>query len=97
METGGHDSWTGDAGIKQQDPGSESKRAKHLQWCKDRAIEILESGDLNEAFMSMASDLSGEPETADACRILQSLGLPLLVGGHLDTPQRMREFILGFN
>ena len=38
-------------------------RAEHLAWCKTRALEYVESGDLKGAQASMASDLTKHPET----------------------------------
>lgn len=32
-------------------------RAEHLQWAKDRALEYVAIGDMNQAFASMTSDL----------------------------------------
>lgn len=52
-------------------------------------------GDVNQAFASMGSDLGKHPETANHAAI--QLGMMMLMGGHLDTPQQMREFIEGFN
>jgi hypothetical protein len=37
--------------------------AEHLEWCKSRALEYLEQGDLLQAHASMISDLSKHPET----------------------------------
>jgi hypothetical protein len=71
-------------------------RAEHLQWCKDRAIEILDrSGDTGEAYASFCSDMSKHPETANHSAI--ELGLMLIFGGHTDTPYEMKKFINGFN
>ena len=32
-------------------------RAEHLAWCKKRALEYVDAGDLLQAYTSMASDL----------------------------------------
>jgi hypothetical protein len=72
-----------------------SSRQEHLQWCKDRALAYVDAGETKEAFTSMASDLLKHPDTADHPGIL--LGSQLLIAGHLDTPHKMREFIVGFN
>lgn len=35
------------------------ERAEHLQWCKDRAFEILDQGGTStEAFASFSSDMN---------------------------------------
>jgi hypothetical protein len=70
-------------------------RAKHLQWCKERANEYVDAGDLPQAYASMVSDLSKHPETEGHSAI--SLGMMLMVGGHLGTEREMRKFIDGFN
>ena len=75
---------------------NETTREDHLQWCKDRAIEILdEKGDAGEAYASFASDMTKHPETANHSAI--SLGLMLMMGGHNDSVHKMKEFINGFN
>lgn len=70
-------------------------RAEHLAWCKQRALEYVDAGDLNNAFTSMASDMRKHPETATTD--VQVLGMGLLVNGHLDSPEQMRNWINGFN
>jgi len=51
-------------------------RQEHLMFCKKRALECVEAGDLSEAFASMASDLSKHPETEGHSGI--SLGMAFL-------------------
>lgn len=70
-------------------------RSEHLDWCKKRAMECVDHGDLNNAFASMLSDLRKHQETEDHPAI--ELGLMLKMGGHLSTSEKMREFIDGFN
>lgn len=70
-------------------------RADHLAWCKQRALEYVDHGDTQTAFASMTSDLGKHKETCNHSAI--SLGMQLLLGGHLSSPQKMREFINGFN
>jgi hypothetical protein len=38
-------------------------RDEHLAWCKKRALEYLDEGDLVNAVASMGSDLSKHPES----------------------------------
>jgi hypothetical protein len=38
-------------------------REEHLAWCKKRALEYLDDGDINSAIASMISDLARHPET----------------------------------
>lgn len=37
-------------------------RSEHLMWCKERAFEYLDKGDLHYAVASMTSDLLKHPE-----------------------------------
>jgi len=70
-------------------------RAEHVAWCKERALEYVAMGDLQNAFASMASDMQKHPETANLT--VQTLGFSLMASGHLDTPEKMRTWIEGFN
>lgn len=70
-------------------------RDEHLAWCKQRALEYVDRGDLRNAFASMASDLRKHDGTKDHATI--KLGMMMLMGGHLSTAADMRRFIKGFN
>ena len=73
-------------------------RVEHLAWCKKRALEYVDAGDLLQAYTSMASDLGKHSETANHVGIM--LGMELLMlpdKGRLGTARGMREFIEGFN
>jgi len=70
-------------------------RQEHLDWCKKRAIEYLDNGDVIQAWSSMVSDLTQHQETSKHSAI--SLGAQLLFAGHLSSDAEMRKFILGFN
>lgn len=70
-------------------------RAEHLSWCKQRAIQYVDRGDITNAYASMASDLNKHPETANHAAI--KIGMMLMMGGHLSSQQEMRKFIEGFN
>lgn len=70
-------------------------RGEHLEWCKKRALECLERGCINEAYMSMASDLQKHEDTADHIGI--ELGMMQMMGGMLKGDHDMRNFINGFN
>lgn len=43
-------------------------RAEHVAWCKARALQYVDEGDLNNAFASLISDLGKHSETAGARR-----------------------------
>lgn len=71
-------------------------RAEHLQWCKDRAFEILDNGGYpGEAYTSFVSDMRKHPETEN--HIALNMGVIMMLGGHCSTPDEMRKFIEGFN
>ncbi len=74
---------------------SDTSRADHLAWCKERALEYVDAGDLNQAFASMCSDFRKHPETEKHPGIM--LGVAMLMEGHLNTPEKMQHFIEGFN
>lgn len=69
-------------------------RAEHLAWCKQRAIEYVDMGELHNAYASMGSDLSKHPDTANHPAI--KLGMGLMLCGALNTKDEMRRFIEGF-
>lgn len=69
----------------------DTTRAEHLAWCKQRALEYLPD-DPQQAFTSMASDLSKHDETRGHVAI--ELGFMLLMTDNIGD---MREFIEGFN
>ena len=70
-------------------------RQQHLEWCKQRALEYVDVGDVNQAWTSMVSDLGKHEETKNHSAL--ELGMMLLMAGHLSTTDKMRKFILGFN
>ncbi len=41
---------------------SERPWSEHLDWCKQRALEYLDRGDLGSAVASMTSDMGKHPE-----------------------------------
>lgn len=68
-------------------------RAEHLAWCKQRALEYLDAGDLSNAVASMGSDLNKHPQTA--CNpILMKLGMLFLINNDAG---EIRRWIEGFN
>lgn len=76
-------------------PAGAPDKGEHLAWCKQRALEYCDAGDVDQAFASMASDLGKHPETEGHMGI--QLGMMQLMGGMLSSPAQMRRFIEGFN
>jgi len=70
-------------------------RVEHLQWCKDRAMEYLDHGNLQQAFASFNSDMAKHEETAKHSAL--KLGSMLFANGQLDTVAKMKKWMLGFN
>lgn len=71
-------------------------RAEHLQWCKDRALEYVKTGDFNNAVASMLSDLSKHEETkASSGGICAQLGMLELMNS--PSKESIAKFINGFN
>lgn len=70
-------------------------REEHLAWCKQRAHEYLDRGDLPNAVTSMMSDMSKHEETKMFVEgVLGQLGLFAAMSGN---PQEVRRYIDGFN
>lgn len=72
-----------------------STRAEHLEFCKKRALELCDAGDLQDAVASMLSDMKSHPDTKD--HIGLDLGLRLMMAGHLSTAAKVRDHIEGYN
>lgn len=70
-------------------------RTEHLEWCKKRANEYLDRGDVPNAVASMLSDLSKHDGTKLAPgSILTQLGMMTAMNNDIDGARR---FIDGFN
>lgn len=59
------------------------------------ALEYVDAGEVTKAFDSISSDLGKHPDTANHSAI--EMGFLLLMQGGLNTPEKMRSFINGFN
>lgn len=70
-------------------------RTEHVAWCKKRALEYVDIGEVENAFASMASDLNKHDETCGHPAI--QVGMGMLMIGALKRPDEMRRFIEGFN
>lgn len=68
-------------------------RQEHLDWAKQRALEYLDRGDLQNAVTSMGSDLSKHPDL-DPPPFLMELGMVELMNHNADG---VRRWITGFN
>jgi hypothetical protein len=70
--------------------------AEHLAWCKQRALETLEQSGPGQALTSLASDFTKHEDTHKEAEMVQMLGFPMLISGHLKDPVKMRKFIEDF-
>ena len=68
-------------------------RSEHLAWCKRRALEYLDAGDVMNAVTSMASDLGKHPEIGCNAALMQ-LGMLYIMQRDTDGARRWIE---GFN
>ncbi len=71
-------------------------REQHIAWVKSRALDELDAGGpraIANAIASVISDLRKHPDTAGHAGI--ELTTMLAMGGHLDTPDQVREWIEG--
>jgi hypothetical protein len=68
---------------------------EHIAWCKKRALEYLERGNVQEAFTSMLSDLSKHPETKIHVGSEIGVGM-MLIPGWINNPVEVRRWIEGF-
>ena len=68
-------------------------RTEHLEWCKKRALEYVDAGDLSGGLASMFSDLEKHPETAGHAGI--ELGAMMLFGGFLAGQGKSQAFHRG--
>jgi hypothetical protein len=73
-------------------PNLTTERGRHLHWCKTRAFEYLDAGDIKNAWLSFASDMGKLDATAQHAALN-----PLLATMYMDSVNNMRLFIEGFN
>lgn len=66
-------------------------RAEHMAWCKQRALEYVDRGELRDAIASMLSDLGKHEETQ------RSVSIGMMLATFLETPVEVRKWIDGFN
>ena len=52
-------------GLIDEDEGTRMTRDEHLAWCKKRALEYVDRGELHNAVASMGSDLTKHEDAAN--------------------------------
>lgn len=68
----------------------------HLAWAKGRALTYARKGDASGTMSSLLQDFSQHEDTAGSADIVQLLMLPLILGGHLSTPEELVKFVEDF-
>jgi Tfp pilus assembly protein PilF len=68
-------------------------REEHLEWCKQRALQYLDRGEVEHAVTSMLSDIAKHPETKLANEYLAMLGMMTIRDNDAEAARR---YILGF-
>ena len=71
---------------------TEMTREQHLAWCRQRALEYLAIGDIQNAVRSMMSDLQKHNETRSISN-RELMALSVMMSGDLDLARR---YIDGF-
>ena len=72
-------------------------RIEHLQFCKNRAMEYVNRGDLLNAVISMMSDLEKHPDTSASKGSLAMLGLSACQQAQQGDRDAVIHYINGFN
>jgi hypothetical protein len=71
-------------------------REEHLEWCKQRAREYLDRGDLANAVASMGSDMDKHPETRMAGEKMGTLIYVAMFRITEGDVQGVRDWVEGF-
>jgi hypothetical protein len=66
-------------------------REEHLEWCKARAREYLDQGDVINAIASMLSDLSKHDETRGIGEKMSGLGMMYAMNHDLSGARHLIE------
>lgn len=76
--------------------GSDVTRDQHLLWCMERALALVDRGEVREGFTSMLSDLTKHPELEHHKG--GELGVMfMMLEGWIDNEREVRRWIEGFN
>lgn len=68
-------------------------RSEHIEWCKQRALQFLDTGDWFQALASLQSDLTKNPKTVNHGAI--QLASSLALNRYLNSCDSVRNFIEG--
>lgn len=71
-------------------------RGEYLQWCKDRAMEYVNRGELLEGVTSMMSDMEKRDDTKLG-PALSGLGIHAAMAATQGNRDMVERYILGFN
>jgi len=70
-------------------------RKEYIEWCKKRALERVEKGELAEAIVALSNDMSKSSKTID--HPLIDYGMILVIAGYFSTAKQVKEFINTIN
>jgi hypothetical protein len=91
LEFEGKPNWRFEPSLFQRN-GGVLTRDEHLAWCKRRALEYVEAGDLMHAVASMASGLKTHPDTHNpALNGLAMIGMMYATDGDRAAVQQWLE------
>ena len=68
-------------------------REEHMAFCKKRALQYLDKGDVSQAIASMLSDLSSHEDTKGVGELMSGIGLMTAMNNNQD---EAFKFIDGF-
>lgn len=66
-------------------------REDHLKWCKERAMEYVNNGDVQQGVTSMLSDLGKHPDTKS------SVSFGVMISMTVHDRDSAKRFVEGFN
>ena len=74
-------------------------RSEHLKWCKDRAIKLIDAGQIDEGFASFTCDMNKHDETRGHgyLTIFAVQVMSAKMAGSALTAEKLKSEINGFN
>ena len=72
-------------------------RSEHLDWCKKRALELLDAGERQQTVTSMLSDLTKWDKPLYDKKLLSVLVLNGMMFASKEDRRTVRHWIEGFN
>ena len=70
-----------------------NSKQQHLDWCRQRALQYLDAGELTNACASLLSDLRKHEETRTTAALAGEQWAAKALSGHWDNPENVRQLI----